>query len=46
MLGRCDFDLVAIGRALIANPDRAEKVYAGQIDQLVAYEPKSLETLL
>jgi 2,4-dienoyl-CoA reductase-like NADH-dependent reductase (Old Yellow Enzyme family) len=46
MLDRGDFDLVAVGRALIANPDWAEKVRAGRLDKLVAYEPKALETLI
>jgi len=46
MLARGDFDLVAIGRALIANPDWPEKVGAGHFDRLVAYEPEALETLI
>jgi 2,4-dienoyl-CoA reductase-like NADH-dependent reductase (Old Yellow Enzyme family) len=46
MLERGDFDLVAIGRALIVNPDWADKVRAGHLDQLVAYEPKALESLV
>jgi len=46
MLERGDFDLVAIGRALITNPDWAEKIRTGHPDRLVAYEPKALETLI
>jgi 2,4-dienoyl-CoA reductase-like NADH-dependent reductase (Old Yellow Enzyme family) len=46
MLARGDFDLVAVGRALIANPDWANKMHAGQFDRLVAYEPAALETLV
>ena len=46
MLDRDDFDLVAVGRALIVNPDWAQKVRNGHFDQLVAYEPKALETLV
>ena len=46
MLERGDFDLVAVGRALIANPDWTEKIRTGRFDQLVAYEPKVLETLV
>jgi 2,4-dienoyl-CoA reductase-like NADH-dependent reductase (Old Yellow Enzyme family) len=45
MLERGDFDLVAVGRALIANPDWAKKIGSKRFDQLVAYEPKVLETL-
>jgi 2,4-dienoyl-CoA reductase-like NADH-dependent reductase (Old Yellow Enzyme family) len=45
MLARGDFDLVAVGRALIANPQWAKKIRAGHFDQLVAYEPAALETL-
>ncbi len=46
MLDRGDFDLVAIGRGLIVNPDWADKVRTGRFDQLVAYDPKALETLI
>jgi hypothetical protein len=31
---------------LIANPDWANKMHAGQFDRLVAYEPAALETLV
>jgi 2,4-dienoyl-CoA reductase-like NADH-dependent reductase (Old Yellow Enzyme family) len=46
MLARGDFDLVAVGRALIANPDWPAKIRNGHFDQLAAYEPKALETLV
>jgi 2,4-dienoyl-CoA reductase-like NADH-dependent reductase (Old Yellow Enzyme family) len=46
MLARGDFDLVAVGRALIANPNWANEVRAGRLDKLVAYEPAALETLV
>jgi 2,4-dienoyl-CoA reductase-like NADH-dependent reductase (Old Yellow Enzyme family) len=46
MLARGDFDLVAVGRALIANPDWANKMREGHFDRLVAYEPAALETLV
>jgi 2,4-dienoyl-CoA reductase-like NADH-dependent reductase (Old Yellow Enzyme family) len=42
---RNEFDLVAVGRALIANPDWANQVAAGQTDGLVAYEKKMLHQL-
>jgi 2,4-dienoyl-CoA reductase-like NADH-dependent reductase (Old Yellow Enzyme family) len=46
MLARGDFDLVAVGRALIANPNWANEVRTGRHDKLVAYEPSALETLV
>jgi 2,4-dienoyl-CoA reductase-like NADH-dependent reductase (Old Yellow Enzyme family) len=45
MLARGDFDLVAVGRALIVNPDWANKVRAGHFDQLKPYSPEALATL-
>ncbi len=41
-----EFDLVAVGRAMIANPDWANKVKAGQLNQLQAYEKPMLGSLL
>ncbi len=46
MLARGDFDLVAVGRALIVNPDWPNKVRAGQFDQLKPYAPEALATLI
>lgn len=40
-----EFDLVAVGRALIANPDWANKVKAGQADALRAFNRDMLMTL-
>ena len=40
-----EFDLVAIGRAMIANPDWANKVQAGQLQQLRAYDKQMLMNL-
>jgi len=45
MLGRGDFDLVAVGRALIVNPDWPNKVRSGQFDQLKPYSPDALLSL-
>jgi 2,4-dienoyl-CoA reductase-like NADH-dependent reductase (Old Yellow Enzyme family) len=45
MLARGDFDLVAVGRALIANPEWPNKVRAGKFDQLKSYTPEALATL-
>ena len=45
MLARGDFDLVAVGRALLVNPDWPNKIRAGQFDKLVPYTPEALQTL-
>ena len=44
-LNQDEFDLVAIGRAMIANPDWANKVKAGKPNELVGYDKNSLGTL-
>ena len=41
-----EFDLVAVGRALIANPDWANKVKENQNDDFVAYEKEMLNKLV
>ena len=45
MLERGDFDLVAVGRALIANADWANKVRQGKMDELKPWTPEALQTL-
>ncbi len=48
LLGRMDadeFDLVAVGRAIIANPDWANAVKAGRSGELLAFEKEMLGTL-
>jgi len=45
MLERGDFDLVAVGRALIVNPDWPRKVREGRYDALKPYTPEALATL-
>ncbi|HEY1960826.1 MAG TPA: NADH:flavin oxidoreductase [Rhizomicrobium sp.] len=45
MLARADFDLVAVGRALIVNPDWPDKIRAGKFDQLKPYAPDALAAL-
>ena len=45
-LDRGEFDLVAVGRALIANPDWAVKVSAGTIEQLRPFDRGLLAALL
>ncbi|GAA2431257.1 NADH:flavin oxidoreductase [Streptomyces glaucus] len=44
-LEREEFDLVAVGRALLQDPRWAEKVLAGRFDELAPYDPASLKTL-
>lgn len=44
-LERDEFDLAAVGRALIANPDWANKVQAGGVEDLHPYEKDMLMTL-
>ena len=45
-LEKDEFDLVAVGRALIANADWVNKVEAGQSDQLVAFDKSALKNLI
>ncbi|CUH87719.1 NADH oxidase [Phaeobacter sp. CECT 5382] len=44
-ISRDEFDLVAVGRALIANPDWAKQVAAGKTGELAAYEKGMLREL-
>ncbi|HEY1708849.1 MAG TPA: NADH:flavin oxidoreductase [Rhizomicrobium sp.] len=46
MMERGDFDMIAVGRALIANPDWANKVRAGKMDELRNYSPEALAALI
>ena len=41
-----EFDLVAIGRAMIANPDWAKQVQAGKLNELAAYDKSMLAELV
>ena len=43
---RDEFDLIAVGRALLANPDWAEKVRSGRLSELVSYAPEHRENLV
>lgn len=45
MLNRGDFDLVAIGRGVLADPEWAVKVRSGRFDELVAFTQESRDTL-
>lgn len=40
-----EFDLIAIGRALLGDPEWAAKVLAGRFDELKPFEPSALRTL-
>ncbi len=44
-LDRGDFDLVAVGRAMIANWDWADKVREGRLNELHGFSPAMLATL-
>nr|WP_241267395.1 NADH:flavin oxidoreductase [Streptomyces scabichelini] len=44
-LEAAEFDLVAVGRALLHDPEWAAKVLGGRFDELKAYEAASLRTL-
>ncbi|HZZ86859.1 MAG TPA: NADH:flavin oxidoreductase [Caulobacteraceae bacterium] len=45
MLERGDFDLVAVGRALLQDPLWAQKVREGRSDELMNYEASAMATL-
>jgi 2,4-dienoyl-CoA reductase-like NADH-dependent reductase (Old Yellow Enzyme family) len=45
MMERDEFDLIAIGRALIANPQLPRKLREGTLDGLTAFSKETLETL-
>ncbi len=44
-LERDEFDMVALGRSLIVNPDWPKKVERGEMDQLLAFHKDALATL-
>jgi 2,4-dienoyl-CoA reductase-like NADH-dependent reductase (Old Yellow Enzyme family) len=45
MLARGDFDLVAVGRAALADPNWGAKVHAGRLEDLAPFTPEVLKTL-
>ena len=42
---RGDFDLIAVGRGMLVNPDWANKVRDGRVDQLNNWNPEALKAL-
>ncbi|MWC27992.1 NADH:flavin oxidoreductase [Paenibacillus sp. MMS18-CY102] len=44
-LEREEFDLVAVGRALLVDPAWANKIQAGRFDELIPFTPKALSSL-
>src|SRR5690606_5139170 len=44
-LERDEFDVVAVGRALLQDPEWAAKVLSGRFDELTPYDAASLKTL-
>ncbi|MBD3919355.1 NADH:flavin oxidoreductase [Paenibacillus sp. PR3] len=44
-LAKEEFDLVAIGRALLVDPAWAAKVSSGRTDELIPFNPEALKTL-
>ena len=45
-LDRNEFDLVAVGRPLIVDPNWVEKIRAGRADELLGYSREALRTLV
>ncbi|MCZ4281419.1 NADH:flavin oxidoreductase [Kiloniella laminariae] len=44
-LARDDFDLVAVGRALLSDPQWANKMKAGQLDLITPFDKEALQSL-
>lgn len=44
-LSRDEFDLVAVGRALLADPEWATKAMRGRLDEAIGYDASTLTTL-
>ncbi|WP_246258644.1 NADH:flavin oxidoreductase [Kroppenstedtia pulmonis] len=45
-LEKGEFDLVAVGRALLADPEWVVKIRNGEMDQLIPYTPDALKELI
>ncbi|MFT4503177.1 NADH:flavin oxidoreductase [Caballeronia sp. 15711] len=46
LVDRGDFDLIAVGRGMLVNPDWANKVREGRIDELNNWNPEVLKELI
>lgn len=44
-LEKGEFDIIAVGRALLNDPEWAQKIKQGRMDELKSYDGKALETL-
>ena len=44
-LERGDFDLIAVGRAMLANPDWLAKIKAGQASEITAFSRDHIKVL-
>ncbi|MFQ1700590.1 NADH:flavin oxidoreductase [Loktanella agnita] len=44
-MDRDEFDLIAVGRVLLSDPNWAEKIRTGATDELIAFEPAHLQRL-
>ncbi|MNY70939.1 NADH:flavin oxidoreductase / NADH oxidase family protein [compost metagenome] len=44
-LEKAEFDLVAVGRALISDPEWPAKVQSGQTDEIIPFTSESTRTL-
>jgi len=42
-LNKAEFDLIAVGRALLSDPDWANKVKEGKEDQIVPFDKSFVE---
>jgi 2,4-dienoyl-CoA reductase-like NADH-dependent reductase (Old Yellow Enzyme family) len=45
-MGRDEFDLVAVGRALLGDPDWVEKIRLGRAAEILPYGPERLSELV
>ncbi|PON10808.1 12-oxophytodienoate reductase, partial [Candidatus Entotheonella serta] len=43
---RDEFDLIAVGRAMISNPDWVQRVHQGQMDKLEDFSASDLQDLV
>jgi 2,4-dienoyl-CoA reductase-like NADH-dependent reductase (Old Yellow Enzyme family) len=46
MMDRGDFDMIAVGRGLLVDPDWPKKVQEGRLDLLLPWNPEVLKSLI